>query len=63
MKIPMAHEDNVSEKPMMGMQLVQMYHSSMRDLIYPSSAGTLTCVKSIVMSIESVLPVCRNDSH
>jgi hypothetical protein len=63
MKIPMAHEENVSEMSMMGMQWVQMYHWSLRDLIYPSSIGTLTCIKSIVMSVESILPACTNDSH
>jgi hypothetical protein len=42
MKIPMDHEGNVSEMPMMGMQWVRKYHWSMRDLLYPSSAGTLT---------------------
>jgi hypothetical protein len=45
MKIPMSHEGNVSEKPIMGMQWVQKYHWSMRDLIYPSFAGTRTRVK------------------
>jgi hypothetical protein len=45
MKTPMAHEEHVSEKCMMGMQWVQKYHWSMRDLIYPSSTGTLTCVE------------------
>jgi hypothetical protein len=62
MKIPIAHEWNVRENPMMGMQWVRKYHWSMRDLIYPSSTGTLTCVKSIVTSVESVLPPCPNDS-
>jgi hypothetical protein len=33
MKIPMAHDGNVSEKPTMGMQWVQKYHWSMRNLI------------------------------
>jgi hypothetical protein len=42
-KVPMSREGNVSEKPMMGMQWVQKYHWSMRDLLYPSSVSTLTC--------------------
>jgi hypothetical protein len=28
-----------------------------------SSTGTLTCVKSIVMCVESVLPPCPNNSQ
>jgi hypothetical protein len=36
----------------MGMQWVRKYHWSMRDLFYPSSAGTLTCVKSLEMMCE-----------
>jgi hypothetical protein len=48
-KIPMAQEGNVSENSMMGMQWVQKYHWSMRNLIYPSSAGTLTRVKPLAM--------------
>jgi hypothetical protein len=47
MQIPMAHEGNVSEKPMMEMQWIRKYHWSMRDMIYPSSAGTLTCIKPL----------------
>jgi hypothetical protein len=47
MKIPMAYEGNVSEKTMMEMQWVRKYHRSMRDLIYPSFAGTLTHVKPL----------------
>jgi hypothetical protein len=47
MKISMAHEGNVSGKPMMEMRWVQKYHWSMRDLIYPSSVGTLTHVKPL----------------
>jgi hypothetical protein len=41
-KVPMTHEGNVSEKPMMGMQWVRKYDWSMRDLFYPSSIGTIT---------------------
>jgi hypothetical protein len=41
------HEGNVSEKSMMRMQWVQKYHWYMRDLIYPSSTGTLTHVKPL----------------
>jgi hypothetical protein len=41
-KVPMTYEGNVSEKPMMRVQWVRKYHWSMRDLFYPSSAGTLT---------------------
>jgi hypothetical protein len=48
-KVPMTHEGNVSENPTMGMQWVQKYHWSKRDLFYLSSAGTLTCVKSLEM--------------
>jgi hypothetical protein len=44
-KVLMAHEGNVSEKPMMGMQWVRKYHWSMRDLFYPSSVGTLTLLE------------------
>jgi hypothetical protein len=51
-KVLMVHEGNVSEKPMMGMQWVRKYHWSMRDIFYPSSTGTLTCVKSIEMMCE-----------
>jgi hypothetical protein len=51
-KIPMAHEGNVSEKSMMGMQWVRKYHWSMRDLFYPSSVGTLTYVRSLEMMCE-----------
>jgi hypothetical protein len=47
MKVSMAHEGNISEKPMMEMQWVRKYHWSIRNLFYPSSAGTLTCVKSL----------------
>jgi hypothetical protein len=42
-----------SEKPMIEMWWVWKYHWSMRDLIYPSSAGTLTHVKPLAM-FESV---------
>jgi hypothetical protein len=52
MKVPVAHEGNVSEKPMMGMQWVRKYHWSMRDLFYLSSAGTLTCIKSFETMCE-----------
>jgi hypothetical protein len=45
MKIPMAYEGNVSEKLMMRMQWVRMYHWSMRDLIYPSYTSTLAHIK------------------
>jgi hypothetical protein len=62
MKIPMAHEGKVSEKPMIGMQWVQKYHWSMRDLIYPSSTGTLTRIKPLATFV-SVLPLCANDSY
>jgi hypothetical protein len=48
-KVPMSHVGNVSEKLMMGMQWVRKYHWSMRDLFYPSSAYTLTCVRSLEM--------------
>jgi hypothetical protein len=51
-KVPIAHEGNVSEKLMMGMQWVQKYHWSMRDLFYPSSIGTLTCIKLLEMICE-----------
>jgi hypothetical protein len=51
-KVPMAHEGNVSEKPMTGMQSVQKYHWSIRDLFYPSSAGTLIRVKSLETMYE-----------
>jgi hypothetical protein len=51
-KVLMVHEGNVSEKPMMGMQWVRKYHWSMRDLFYPSSASTLTCVRSLEMMCE-----------
>jgi hypothetical protein len=49
----MAHEGNVSEKPMMGMQWVRKYHWSMRDLIYLCSSGTLTCVKPLAMFVSA----------
>jgi hypothetical protein len=32
-----------------------------KGIFYPSSAGTLTCVKSLVMSVENVLPPCTNN--
>jgi hypothetical protein len=51
-KVPMAHEGNVSEKPMMGMHWVGKYHWSMRDFFYPSFAGILTCVKSLETMCE-----------
>jgi hypothetical protein len=51
-KVPIAREGNVSEKPLMGMQWVQKYHWSMRDLFYPSSVGTLTCVRSLETMFE-----------
>jgi hypothetical protein len=41
-KVSMAHEGNISEKLMMGIQWVRKYHWSMRNLFYPSSADTLT---------------------
>jgi hypothetical protein len=63
MKIPMAHEGNASEKPMMGMQWLRKYHWSMRDLIYPSSAGILTSVKLLATFASAFLPLCLNDSH
>jgi hypothetical protein len=44
-EVPTTHEGNVSEKPMTGMQWARMYHWSMRDLFYPSSAGTLTLLE------------------
>jgi hypothetical protein len=34
-----------------------------KGMFYPSSTGTLACIKSIVMSIESVLPPCLNNSQ
>jgi hypothetical protein len=36
---------------------------SHKDMFYPSSTGTLTCVKSLVTCVESVLPLCPNNSH
>jgi hypothetical protein len=63
MKIPMAREGNVSEKSMMGMHWVRKYHWSMRALIYPSSAGTLTRVKPLATFVSTFLPPCTNDSH
>jgi hypothetical protein len=33
----------------------------MMGMIYPSSAGTLTCNKSLVMCVESILPPCPNN--
>jgi hypothetical protein len=36
---------------------------SMMGMIYLSSAGTLTCVKSLVTCVESVLPPCPNNSQ
>jgi hypothetical protein len=51
-KIPMAHEGNVSEKPIMGMQWVRKYHWPMRDLFYSSSVGTLICIKLLEMMCE-----------
>jgi hypothetical protein len=53
-KVPMTHEGNVSEKPMMGMQCVQKYHWSMRESFYPSSAGTLNFIRTIEMFVESL---------
>jgi hypothetical protein len=47
MQILMAHEGNVSEKPMMGMQWAQKCHWSTRDMIYSSFAGTLIRVKPL----------------
>jgi hypothetical protein len=52
MKVPMTHEENVSEKLMMGMRWVRKYHWSMRNLFYSSSAGTLICIKSLKMMCE-----------
>jgi hypothetical protein len=63
MKIPMTHEGNVSEKPIMEMQWVQKYHWSIRDLIYPSSAGTLTRVKPLATYASAFLIPCPNDSQ
>jgi hypothetical protein len=53
-KILMASEGNVSEKSMMGMKWVRKYHWSMRDLFYPSFAGTLTFVTMIETFVESL---------
>jgi hypothetical protein len=53
MKVPMAREENVSEKPMMGMQWVRKHHWSMRDLFYSSSTGTLTFVRTIETFVEN----------
>jgi hypothetical protein len=33
------------------------------DCYDPSSAGTLTYAKSLVMCVESILPPCRNNSQ
>jgi hypothetical protein len=54
MKVPMAREGNVSEKPMMGMQCVRKYHWSMRDLFYPSSTSTLTFIRTIEIFVENL---------
>jgi phosphoribulokinase len=62
-KVPMTHEGNVSEKPMMRMQWVQKYHWSMRDLFYSSSAGTLTFVRTVETFIESLCHRNPNDSQ
>jgi hypothetical protein len=49
--------------PMMGMQWVQKYRWSMRDLFYPSYAGTLTRVKPLATFVSVFLPPCVNNSH
>jgi hypothetical protein len=41
---------------MMGMQWVRKYHWSMRDLFYPSYAGTLTRTKLIATFVSAFLP-------
>jgi hypothetical protein len=33
------------------------------EMINLSFAGTLTCVKSLVMCVESILPPCPNNSQ
>jgi hypothetical protein len=33
------------------------------DYCDPSSAGTLTCIKLLVMCVKSILPPCPNDSQ
>jgi hypothetical protein len=57
-KVPMAHEGNVSEKPMMG-----MISKPMMRMFYPFSAGTLTCGKSLTTMLESIVPPYPNDSQ
>jgi hypothetical protein len=34
-----------------------------KDMFYPSSVGILTCVKSLLTFVESVLPPCLNNSQ
>jgi hypothetical protein len=58
-KVPMAHEENVSENPMMGMQWVRKYHWSMRDLFYHSSASTLTYVKPLATMLRALCHCIR----
>jgi hypothetical protein len=49
--------------PMMGMQWVRKYHWSMRNLFYPSFAGTLTHIKLIATFVSVFLPPCLNISE
>jgi hypothetical protein len=34
-----------------------------KDMFYPSSVGTLTCVKLLVTCVKSILPPCLNNSQ
>jgi hypothetical protein len=35
----------------------------LKGMLYPSFVDTLTCVKLLVMCVESVLPQCPNNSQ
>jgi hypothetical protein len=48
--------------PMMGMIWARKCGFT-EDMFYPSSIGKLTYVKPIVISVESVSPLCLNNSQ
>jgi hypothetical protein len=59
-KVPMTHERNDwSVKGLSGHESVGHH----KFIFYSSSVGTLTCVKLLVTSVESVLPPCSNNSQ
>jgi hypothetical protein len=64
-KVSLAHDGNDWSRKCWSARGMSGHESAgpPRDIFYLSSAGTLTCVRSLVTSVESVLPPCLNNSQ